>query len=280
MKTPRNTSAALHRPRRTTFAAGGLLGALVMSASVLSVPARATAAVGTPGVDWNAAASLPPIAGPDTGGPTLTRDAVVELSCIGEGNCVSATERPTLHAAGDPDEDGDFRYMVFDLSGAGGATELVAEHKGTETSWVIPAGRLQHGHTYAWRVIGSADTPQSWNQFIVDLRRSADQPIDDLGPLTVGLGTGALMMSRAVPTGGASLALGYADPGPHTASMLPAGWAIGGEAIADIDLIRVESFADGATVVVHALDGTAIRYERDDDAAGAYVPPSLDGADV
>ncbi|MEM9514518.1 MAG: hypothetical protein AAGA42_06630 [Actinomycetota bacterium] len=243
-----------------------------MSASVLLVPARATAAVGTPGVDWSAAASLPPIPGPDSGGPTLARDAVVDLSCIGDDNCVSATERPTLHAAGDPDEDGEYRYMVFDLSGAGGATELVAEHKGPEASWVVPADRLQHGHTYAWRIIGSADTPQSWNQFIVDLRRSADQPLDDLGPLTVGLGTGALMMSRAVPTGGAALALGFADPGPHTASMLPTGWSIGGEAIADIDLVRVESFADGATVVVHALDGTAVRYERDDEADGAYVP--------
>ena len=171
-----------------------------------------------------------------------------------------------------------YRYVVFDLSSGSGFTEPVAEYTGAESSWTLPAGRLEHGHTYAWRVFGDREDEQPWGQFIVDLRRGVDQPLDEVGPVTVGLGTGALLMSLPVPTGGAELGLGYADPGPGTASMLPPGWSIGGDAIADVDVMRVEAFAGDATVVVHALDGTAVRYDRDDD--GVYQPPSLDGTDV
>ena len=253
--------------------------AMVVATCVLVAPSRASASVGSGGVDWSAAGQLPPIQSTAPGGPVLVRDDVVEIECIGDSVCVSASTRPELVADVEPDAGGMYRFMVFDLTGAGGITSTAAEHYGPDAVWPPPAGLLEHGHEYVWTVIGLDHTQQDYQRFVVDLQRFDDQPRDGVGPVSVGLGSGAVFTSAGVPIGdGEGLGLGYTSPGGGTPSMLPGGWSIGGEALDAFAYTHVEGFAGGETVLVHGLDDTVIRYDRDDD--GVYRPPSVAGQDL
>ncbi|MEM9513966.1 MAG: RHS repeat-associated core domain-containing protein [Actinomycetota bacterium] len=259
-----------------------VVAALLAAASgVLMTPAVSLASAGVAGVDWSAAADLPPLVSSDPGGTVLRRDGVGEVSCLGS-TCVTSTIRPVLRAEIDPDGNGDYHFQLYDVSGDGGTAEIVASHSGPDATFVpdpdvdVP---LRHGHTYAWTVVGADGQTQEWSRFLVDLQRASDQPMDDVGPISVGLATGAPFVTTdaAVTARGENLTLAYTAPGASNELFLPSGWTLAGPVMEHISFERVERFGNDV-VRVHRLDGTTIRYERDAD--GVYQPPTIDGAEV
>ena len=274
----RDGNRSWSRPSRTLVF--GVVWAVLVSACVLVVAPRVvSASVGVPGVDWWAASRLPPIDSSAPGGAVLVRDDVAEVDCVGDGVCIAATTRPELTADVEPGDDGSFRFVVFDLTGAGGVASAAAEHVGGDRVWAPPAGLLTHGHEYVWTVIGQDGEQQDFQRFVVDLARYHDQPRDEAGVVTVGLGSGAVFAQVGVDVGdGEGLVLGYSTPGPSTPSMLPDGWSIEGEVLDAVSYTHVEEFAGGETLLVHGLDGTVTRYDTDDE--GVFVAPSVNGVDV
>ncbi|MEM8620820.1 MAG: RHS repeat-associated core domain-containing protein [Actinomycetota bacterium] len=274
----RNTTTAA-RPQWTRSSAWVAALAVLVSSVLLVVSTQASARPGVGGVDWWAASTLPPLTAPtESPGGSLQRDDVGEIVCRGDGMCVSSTTRPTLTAEIDPDpETGMYTYLVFDLSGSGGLAEVAAEVDTPDSSWTPGPGLLEHGHFYVWTVVGDPTERQEYAQFTVDLARQQHQPVDEVGFMTVGLATGHLGLE--VPVGSSDmLSVAYAVPGPSATAMVPAGWSLQGLVADGVQYTHVESFGDGATVLVHGIDGSYLRYERDED--GNYSPPSIGDLDI
>ncbi|KKM27474.1 hypothetical protein LCGC14_1574370, partial [marine sediment metagenome] len=199
------------------------------------------------------------------------------------GACTVSSTRPLLTATIDADPDSGYHFAVFDLSGPGGATTVVAEEQHVSSAqWAPAAGLLRHGHAYIWYVTGAEGELQETQFFTVDVQAKGRQLFDPAGPFSVGVSSGELELDIG---DGQGLGLYYRSSdsagraiGATPFSVLSNGWRMGGSMVGAASWARVESFGDGETAVLHAMDGTAIRYERDN--YGDYHPPRLNGVDI
>lgn len=254
----------------------------VMPGIAVLVPIAAALAEPSKAFNWHAAQDLPPIQGVGQSSTPLALDDTVAPACIG-GACVSRTTRPLLTATIEPDPDQGYRFLVYDLSGAGGMTEVAAEAQVQGAEWAPEAGLLRHGHVYLWTVLGADPTePQDIQSFAIDLQAEGQQPTDTYGPFAVGLSSGEVKVSAEV---GPGLSIEYRDTdragraaGATPLSSLSDGWTLGGTALGEAPWIRVESFSENDVVVAHAMNGTAVRYTKGTD--GRYRPPVIDGVDI
>ncbi len=262
-------------------------GALLATAIAVAGGGRIAATELPEGLaDWEAARFLTPLAGTDGSTADLDANLVREPVCTTSG-CVVTTLRPVLEAPMDAGDDG-WSFAVFDLTGAGGmetAVASVANHP--EPTWTPEAGLLQHGRTYAWTVTGDDEAEQEQGAFVVDLQRSREQPFDGFGPFSVGAATGELVTGVTLDMGdGASVVnLEYrtSDVAGRQAGTSPLrvvsdGWSLSGSALGGASFYRIDSYATGDTLVAVGLDGTQIRYDRNDD--GQYAPPGHEGVDT
>ena len=122
---------------------------------------------------------------------------------------IQTTLTPTLSATPNPDAQpgSTIRYLI--TTGSDGVSGLLVQSDdlpATTTSWTVPAGVLQDGGSYTWR-ISSYDGVSRWDSawkesFKVNLRlgTGGPSPYDSAGPVSVNLANGNVSMSFSSPT--------------------------------------------------------------------------------
>jgi RHS repeat-associated protein len=115
------------------------------------------------------------------------------------------TPKLKINAGSDPEGPVDYWYRV--MSGPDGQTGAVVDSGWTTaTEWPVPAGSLEDNGRYTWVVItrdsDKVQVASSVRSFRVNLRLGDDpaSPTDTLGPATVNLATGNLVVHSATPT--------------------------------------------------------------------------------
>ncbi len=149
-------------------------------------------------------------------------------------NSVLTGLTPTLSVNAVTNPSGDATSYCFKVSTRADGLSGVVVDSGcqTSTSWTVPAGVLQDGMAYTWRVLtsdpsGTAITTPSWvGHFKVDQRigASGPSPTDEPGPVSVNLANGNVSLRDAGPTfvtvgGTAGLTFSYNSQQPNYAGL-------------------------------------------------------------
>jgi len=143
-------------------------------------------------------------------------------------NPTLVTTTPTLTTTPVSDPDGDPVSYDFRIATGSDAETGAVFNSGwiTSTSYTVPAGYLQDGVTYYWKVwttdgtVNTSSTPSG--NFTVNLRLGdqPSNPTDSVGPVTVNLATGNLVVTTGSPTVksvGGDIGLSYAYNSQATA---------------------------------------------------------------
>ena len=168
---------------------------------------------------------------------TQATPEIPRASALPADETVVTTTTPEFQVAyvADPDSATPVRYRFVVATGADGRLGTVVNSglinaqstaPGSTVRWTPPAGSLQDGVNYTWRVWtydGVDETEQPWaGRFTVNMRlgTTGPSPFDSAGPATVNLANGNLALSFSSPTvasvgGPMGLAFSYnsqADP--------------------------------------------------------------------
>ncbi|MEM8621148.1 MAG: RHS repeat-associated core domain-containing protein [Actinomycetota bacterium] len=287
--TPRRCSIDTRRWRKHAASASGAT-VLVASLVVLSSPFAAATEIPSGTTDWEAARFLPPLPTSTDVSAVADFDEVRGLQCAG-ATCGATTLRPEIVTSLEPGENG-WSFVIYDVLGSGGLESAVASVVNhPEPVWVPEAGLLQHGRSYIWVAEGAVadgddDAGSEMGSFTVDVQRDSIQPFDAVDMFGVGLATGELTATVEFAIGDDhGLVLSYRtsdEQGRATGTspfrVLSDGWTLGGSALGAASFFALDSYGDGATFVAHSVDGSELRYDRDE--VGSYQPSSLNGTDL
>jgi large repetitive protein len=131
--------------------------------------------------------------------------AQADLRPLDQATLLNLTPTLTIPAVVDPDGD-PVSYMFRVGSGSTGLVPVYLDSGWISTpSYAIPPGALRDGMSYSWRVYVSDPWNYSFtalNVLRVNLRlgQQAVSPMDSVGPATVNLATGNLVVSTSSPT--------------------------------------------------------------------------------
>ncbi|MEY2849427.1 MAG: hypothetical protein RI885_2094, partial [Actinomycetota bacterium] len=124
-----------------------------------------------------------------------------------EDEAVVTTLTPTLAGTANPSAPAGTKYQFQITTGTDGDTgSIISSDWSTATSWTVPAGVLQDGGSYRWRIAtdnGVQKAKSTWiRRLQVNLRigLSGPSPKDSIGPVTVNLANGNASLNFSSPT--------------------------------------------------------------------------------
>ena len=227
----------------------------------MPLPQPVTALASEAPIDWLASTTLPALPEVDSGdGGTLLQ---LNADLLASDGLAVPTVQPRLVAPAflkGPSLD----YIVASAPSMAGETSYMFESGATDSrSWQIPAGALQQGGTYYWKVIDlTNNNSNEWASFSVDIHRAGVQPVDALGPLSVSLASGELTTAAGtigVPTvaGQLQLSLAYSSA-RHETTFISEGWSLAGLSI--LGYTQASYSANQDAITLTTVDGGTLTF--------------------
>ncbi len=225
-------------------------------------------------------------------------ECLIGGSAVASG-CVVTTQQPVLQIPGS----GSGNVYIVDGTSANQNNAWISPqidlspdvNCGGNTCFTVPPGAgLLPRHSYQWTFIptGGSDDP-GWQGFTIDYVRAGKEPVDNFGPLNIGLASGTVrttVQSQAVRTASGTVQIGLSHRGFYNgtptnqpwfvedpAGALPVGWVLSG-VDANVPWVRITAVngvggAEASTVKLQAFDGSLLEFTNTSGGSGGWAPP-------